>query len=124
VSRRTFAVPSSNEKPTRDCLDPWFFLILKATREVAPCCWHPPVGTLPPGGSLDDIVNNQEMRELRRQLLTGELNSSCEVCPARSLTDPETLLRRLREKLDDLASVPATAAGATVHSTTEQTGTR
>ena len=86
-------------RPTRDCTDPWFFAQLTATREVRPCCWHPPVGTLAPGGSLEAVLNGPEIRKLRAGLLTGHLNEHCLVCPARSLTSIETLRTRLEGEL-------------------------
>jgi hypothetical protein len=85
--------------PTRDCTDPWFFAQLTATREVRPCCWHPPVGTLPPGGSLEGVLNGPEIRKLRAELLTGHLNEHCLVCPARSPTSMEALRARLEREL-------------------------
>jgi hypothetical protein len=39
------------------------------------------------------------MRELRRQLLTGELNEYCRRCPARPLTDPDGLRTHLLREL-------------------------
>jgi hypothetical protein len=85
--------------PTRDCTDPWFFAQLSATREVRPCCWHPSVGTLPVGGSLEAVLNGPEIRKLRAELLTGHLNEYCLVCPARSLTSVEALRARLEGEL-------------------------
>jgi hypothetical protein len=93
------SVAPTAEKSTRDCLDPWFFAMLNARRELQPCCWHPAVGTLPVGGSLNDVLEGAAMRELRRQLLTGELNEYCRRCPARPLTDPDRLRNHLLGEL-------------------------
>jgi hypothetical protein len=60
----------------------------------------PPIGTLPIGGSLNDVLDGPVFREIRRQLLTGELNEHCRQCPVRPLTAPETLRNHL---LDELA---------------------
>ncbi len=35
-----FSPPTSKDS-TRDCLDPWFFAMLNAKRELQPCCAHP-----------------------------------------------------------------------------------
>ena len=94
-----YSVAPTSEKSTRDCLDPWFFAMLNARRELQPCCWHPAVGTLPVGGSLNDLLEGAAMRELRRQLLTGELNEYCRRCPARPLTNPDGLRSHLLEEL-------------------------
>jgi hypothetical protein len=94
-----YQVPPNQEKPTRDCLDPWFFAMLDSRRALNPCCYHPPVGTLSPGQSLEQVLEGPAMRELRRQLLTGELNEYCRQCPARALTDLASLRSRLRAEL-------------------------
>jgi hypothetical protein len=84
---------------TRHCLDPWFDVMLDAQRRILPCCWHPPIGTLPVGGSLNDILEGPAMREIRRQLLTGQLDDHCRQCPARPLTTPEVLRYYLLKEL-------------------------
>ena len=94
-----YAIAPTAERSTRDCLDPWFFAMLNARRELQPCCWHPAIGTLPVGGSLHDLLEGPAMREIRHQLLTGELNEYCRRCPARPLTDPETLRNHLLGEL-------------------------
>lgn len=86
-------------KPTRDCLDPWFFAQIAAERDVKPCCVRPPIGVLAKGVSIDDVLNGPEIRELRRQLLTGELDAYCASCPTRPLTDPASLRMRVRQEI-------------------------
>jgi hypothetical protein len=113
MSRITFSAAPTEEQSTRDCLDPWFFVLFKSTREVLPCCWHPAIGTLPPGGSIDEILDGPEIRELRRQLLAGELNIHCKACPARGLTDPKSLRQRLQQKMNALLKPTATASRKT-----------
>ena len=100
MSEMRYALAPSSDRSTRHCLDPWFFVILDSRRRVWPCCWHPPVGTLPIGGSLNDMLDGHVFREIRRQLLTGELNEHCRECPVRPLTAPETFRNDL---LDELA---------------------
>lgn len=99
---RYAAVPDAAQ-PTRDCTDPWFFVLFNADRSLAPCCWHPAVATLGPGESLDAALNGEAIRAVRRQLLTGVLNAHCADCPARGLTDPASLARRLRSEMAALA---------------------
>ena len=93
-----YAKPTKN-KSTRDCLDPWFFALLNSRRELQPCCWHPPVGKLEVGGSLEELLNGPAIRELREQLLTGHLNDHCRACPARSLASTEALHEHLVDEL-------------------------
>jgi hypothetical protein len=92
------AVPTV-ARSTRDCTDPWIFAQLTARRELRPCCWHPPVGTLAPGESLETVLNGPAMRKLREELLTGHLNEHCLACPARPLTSIEALRVRVEAEL-------------------------
>jgi hypothetical protein len=94
-----FSPPTSKDS-TRDCLDPWFFAMLNAKRELQPCCAHPAVGTVEIGQSIEAVLEGDAMRELRRQLLTGELDEYCRSCPARSLTTPDKLRSKLIAELE------------------------
>lgn len=99
MTRTQYAAAPTDEMSTRHCLDPWFNAFLDSRRGVLPCCWHPAIGTLPIGGSLNDLLEGPAIREIRRQLLTGELNEYCRQCPARPLTTPDTLRYHLLEEL-------------------------
>ncbi len=99
MSRTTYRILPTEQQSTRDCLDPWFFALLDSRRGLMPCCWHPPVGVLAVGQPLEELLDGPAIRELRRQLLTGELSESCTQCPARTLTDTGSLLRRLRTEM-------------------------
>lgn len=96
---QTFSRQPTRELSTRDCIDPWFFAMLTSGREVKACCWHPPVGVLAVGGNLDEILNGAAVRALRQQLLEGNLNKHCQSCPARPLTTPEALRKRIEREL-------------------------
>lgn len=100
MTQRRYAASISGEGVTRDCLDPWFFAMLKSTRELMPCCWHPAVGTLRIGTSLGELLDGPAIRELRRQLLTGDLNDHCRSCPARSLSSTDALRTRLIDEFE------------------------
>jgi hypothetical protein len=99
MTAKVYALSPRAERSTRDCLDPWFFAMVTSSREVKPCCWGPPVGVLSDGVSLSALLDGPEIRELRRQLLAGELAQACITCPNRTLTDPDTLRRRVRAEL-------------------------
>ncbi|MDO9706841.1 hypothetical protein [Paracraurococcus lichenis] len=94
-----YAAAPDAARSTRDCTDPWFFVLFNADRSLAPCCWHPAVATLAPGESLDAALDGAAIREVRRQLLTGALNAHCADCPARGLTDPASLARRVHAEM-------------------------
>jgi hypothetical protein len=86
-------------KETRDCTYPWFFFMITSRREVKPCCVHPPIAVLENGASLDDILNGATIRELRRGLLTGDLNPTCATCASQPVTNLASLQRRVRAEL-------------------------
>jgi MoaA/NifB/PqqE/SkfB family radical SAM enzyme len=69
---------------TRNCLDPWFFAMIRADASVMPCCYHPVVGSLKQQ-SLSGVLNGEAAVALRRQLMTGALCDSCMCCPSRPI---------------------------------------
>jgi hypothetical protein len=75
---------------TKECLDPWSFLIIKADGNVCLCCWSPPVGNINES-DLTEIVTGPKAQLFRNSLLTGELMNCCHQCPARSNTSTEAL---------------------------------
>jgi hypothetical protein len=99
MSFKFFAVQPTKDKPTRDCLDPWFMAYVSADRTVKPCCPHSAIGVLSHDVSLSDVLNGAEIRELRRSLLAGELDAECASCPTRPLTDPASLRLKVRIQL-------------------------
>jgi hypothetical protein len=100
MQRKRYFSPLTADESTRDCLDPWFFAMLMSNRGLQPCCYHPPIGTVGVGQSLEVTLEGDAMRELRRQLLTGELSEHCRSCPARGMTTPDKLRTRLIRELD------------------------
>lgn len=84
------AAPAPSRPSTRRCLDPWTMVYIRATGEVAPCCWSRPIGDLREE-SLDRILESSPARALRRELLSGELGPDCAACPAREHTSPAEL---------------------------------
>jgi hypothetical protein len=94
-------IPGPGE--TRDCTDPWKFLILRANGDVCLCCRSPAVGNLR-DSSLESIVDGEPARELRAELLSGELAEHCHSCCERGVTSKDALRRQVEELLaeDDL----------------------
>ncbi|MCP5048595.1 MAG: radical SAM protein [bacterium] len=80
---------------TRDCLDPWQFVLVRADKNVLPCCWHSPIGSLGGGQSLAGVFNNTPNKELRNHLLSGDLSPDCSNCPSRGWTTTETLKEKV-----------------------------
>jgi MoaA/NifB/PqqE/SkfB family radical SAM enzyme len=89
------------EFQTRDCLDPWSFFLIKSDRDVLPCCWHPPIGTITEGKSLEEILNNTSIQILRKRLLTGDLPLDCIQCPSKGWTSTGELKKRVTKYLYD-----------------------
>ena len=89
---------SSNikEGQTRNCLDPWTKVFLKADHQVRLCCFGPPVGDLDKQ-KLIEIINGPAAQTIRLNLLTGKLDQWCANCPARKEISPE-LLQELVKK--------------------------
>jgi MoaA/NifB/PqqE/SkfB family radical SAM enzyme len=96
--RRYSSLP--REAQTRDCLDPWQFIMIQANRDVMPCCWHQPVCSLGKGQELAEALNNTRIKELRQKLLTGNLSADCMNCPSRGWTSIDNLQKKVRRYLN------------------------
>jgi MoaA/NifB/PqqE/SkfB family radical SAM enzyme len=70
---------------TRHCLDPWRTVFIRATGEVRPCCYQASIGTLGQS-TLDEILKSQAARDLRRRLLSGDLDECCLSCPDKGVS--------------------------------------
>jgi hypothetical protein len=90
----------SMSTPTKNCLDPWSFLLIKADGNVCLCCWSQPIGNVHTAG-LNTIVGGMEAQQLRSSLLTGELLDCCRHCPAREDTTTDKLYRDVETYLSD-----------------------
>ena len=80
---------------TRDCLDPWEFIMIQANKDVLPCCWHQPIYSLGKGQTLSEVFNNTRIKELRKSLLTGDLSTDCMNCPSRGWTSVDNLKKKV-----------------------------
>ena len=88
---------------TKNCLDPWSFVLCKANGDLQPCCWHPPVGNLS-DSSMENILADEKIQELRKQLLDGSLNDFCRKCPAREDCTTEELTQKVTIYLQEPTS--------------------
>lgn len=86
--------------PTKACLDPWSFLMIKANGDVCLCCWTNPIGNIN-DAELDSIVSNINAQHLRSSLLTGNLSEHCKRCTARTNTTTEELNADVDTYLND-----------------------
>ena len=78
---------------TRDCLDPWVYVEFRTDGGVAPCCVRRSVGNLA-DQSLAHILNGTRIRDLRRSLLSGEPDETCQV-GLRGVISPAELQRKI-----------------------------
>lgn len=87
------------EGHTRDCLSPWTFALIQADKAVRPCCGKPVIGFMDQNIGLEDILNGEDMRGLRRSLLTGELDDLCRCCPFKPIIE----IQKFQKKISDFA---------------------
>ena len=90
---------SRPQNSTRDCLDPWNFILFHANGEVRPCCWQHPVLTLGKRQSVADAFNCSQVKKLRHQLLSGDLSQKCLHCPSRGWTTRAALQKKVKKYL-------------------------
>jgi hypothetical protein len=79
---------------TRDCLDPWIYVEFRTDGGIAPCCVRRSVGNLA-DQSLAHILNGTRMRDLRRALLSGEPDETCQGCGLRGGISPAALQTKI-----------------------------
>ncbi|MDQ2104245.1 radical SAM protein [Azospirillum isscasi] len=86
---------------TRLCLDPWESMVVMPTGVMHTCCVRgKDMGNVKAAGSTEAVFNGPEFRELRRQLLSGDVrDESCAKCLCRPVGTPEQLRHALVEHL-------------------------
>jgi MoaA/NifB/PqqE/SkfB family radical SAM enzyme len=94
---------------TRLCTQPWTRLLIQYDANAIPCCFgHPSIGSLR-GVSFCELMNGEEVRRLRRSLLTGDsLPESCRACAGELAGAPEDL----RKMVESLVAGKTAVAGA------------
>lgn len=86
-----------SDSQTKDCLDPWFLPFVQPNGDVWPCCWfHESLGSISEQ-PFHEIMNGASFKELRKELLSGELRAACQNCPTRGSTSTKLLRDRLRQ---------------------------
>lgn len=96
---------------TRLCLEPWTHVIFTYDGTVFSCCYGAPAfrpDYAAIGTDMDAIFNDEPIRDLRRQLLTGDLGALCRNC----VQKPTVAVGELREKVDALIRVRRQRCGA------------
>jgi hypothetical protein len=80
---------------TRDCLDPWNYLETSVAGDLRPCCRFRPLAKLDDSADVRTLRNNEHFRELRRSLLSGQLQSDCQSCHIRKTVTIGALKQRV-----------------------------
>ena len=82
-----------SERTTRDCLDPWLNGFIQYNGDVTPCCFVRTIWGNIHRDAPEQIFNSEPARSLRRELLEGDLQGSCVICPFRPMTTVAKLRR-------------------------------
>ena len=93
TDRHCFDLPKGM---TRDCIDPWTYVEVDTNGDVKPCCARGGVGNLGQR-SLNEIVNDEPIRRLRTDLLSGTPDPECARCRFRAPITPAALQAKVRE---------------------------
>jgi MoaA/NifB/PqqE/SkfB family radical SAM enzyme len=93
--------PTPSAGQTRMCLYPWTTAYVAATGDVFACCARGEVmGNVGREGGLDSVLANSRYRDLRRQLLTGDIQDPiCRVCTMAPAAPVADLVNRVRRRL-------------------------
>ena len=95
ISEKTVHYVDVDRTQTRDCLDPWRIAFVQADASVRPCCFfEEKLGTVATH-SLTEVVEGDTFRQLRRELVSGELRPNCRSCSARPLIDRAAFEKKL-----------------------------
>lgn len=95
ISDKTVHYVDVDRTQTRDCLDPWRIAFVQADATVRPCCFFEEKLGSVATHSLTDVVEGDAFRQLRREMLTGELRPNCRSCSARPLIDREAFQKKV-----------------------------
>lgn len=96
LQKKTYEKINIKDK-TRDCLDPWNFIFIRADSSVAYCCnTKSKLGFLKNGKNINQILNNVEIIKCRRGLLTGSLNEECLACPQKGWIGVEEFKQKVK----------------------------
>lgn len=88
---------------TRDCLDPWNYVEIRADGAISPCCVRSPVGNVA-RQTLAHILHGTEIRALRYALLSGQPDDICRGCGLRGTISPTTLQSKVRGLLKSIST--------------------
>lgn len=89
---------SNNGTPNdKFCILPWIHVNLWPSGDVHPCClgdWQNPVGNVK-DNTIKEIVNGEPLREMRKQMMSGQAPASCDRCFGRERLDISSLRQEM-----------------------------
>jgi hypothetical protein len=86
---------------TRDCVDPWVYVEFTVTGEVRPCCARPAIGHLATS-SLAEILTGEKAQQVRRNLLSGNMDRLCSECVLKATTPLVSLQAKIETLLQEV----------------------
>lgn len=116
LDRKSFAndVPPGH---TRMCTDPWVFVQVLGNGQTRPCCFSGLVlGYVSEDKSFESIYNGELAQNLRKQLLTGELDEFCSICNMKSVVPTANLIKEVKAIKNNKTPQPVYASPAAVQS--------
>lgn len=102
IEHKTAEIPEGT-RLTKDCLFPWYFMLMFWNGDVPPCCivkdrFIDNAGERP----LAEIFNGENMQAYRKSLLSGDLMPECQRCTY----VPDTNTRELRQRVRHQLGIP------------------
>lgn len=92
---------------TRDCFQPWDYVLLMANGGAEPCCGgYGAIGSYTDANSIEEVANGEGFQALRRELLSGDLSELCRKCSLRAPID----ITEFRAKVEHLMLRPSASA--------------
>ena len=91
-------------KITRHCFDPWEYIEFRTDGRLSPCCIQP--SFIEPFTNLGEYRNISEFRELRQNLLEGNLDFKCQNCHLREKISVDEFQQKLKARYSDSLSAP------------------
>ena len=77
------------------CIIPWQSLMIRADGSIRPCCNSHRTLNSYANFDGDNIWNTDESVNLRKEMLTGELDNFCTVCKSRNVDPPEEIISKI-----------------------------
>jgi|GEM_PF-2984748 len=87
---------------TRECYDPWTFMQILSNTGIRPCCFTElEIGSVKAEkGGIEGALNSDVAINLRKGLLTGNLDQWCAVCSYKPMIDVASFQNKIRKLVE------------------------